>query len=153
MGRVLRVAYILCGFILFLQMTWPADLGAFYISETQTFQEGPYTFKMEVQVYGRGNPKKNPIRITSLKVKIKNGKGSPQALRVKAIRAYSGPQIHSDIETLGYTISPAQWVTKFYRLRKAQQPLLSDKGFFQIDFEGFAIRFNPRDRQFLGPTK
>ncbi len=153
MGRLLRTAGLVGGFALFLQMAWPGNLGAFFISETRTFQEGLYTFKMEVQVYGRGNMKKNPIRITSLKVKIKNEKASSQILRVKAIRAYSEPQMHSDIETRGYTISPAQWVTKFYRLPKTHQPLLSNEGFFQIDFENFAIRFNPRNRQFLGPGK
>jgi hypothetical protein len=148
MRRKLGIAGLAVGWGFFLIMMWPANLDAFYISETQEFQKGPYTFKMEIQVYGRGSPKKNPLRVTSVKVKIKNKKASSEALKVKAIRAFTAADTHRDIETLGYTISPSQWVTKFYRLPKDKQPLLSGDGFFQVDFERFAVRFSPRDRQF-----
>ncbi len=141
-------ALVITGF--FLTVAGTADVHAFYISETQQFQQGPYAFKMEIQVYGRGNSKKNPMRITSVKVKIKNEKASSEILKVRAIRAYTAAETHSDIETFGYTISPAQWVTKFYRLPKKRQPLLPRDGFFEIDFEKFVVRFSPRDRQFEG---
>ncbi len=150
MTRKLRIAGLVVSFSLFLIWIWPADLDAFYISETRQCRQGSYTFKMEIQVYGRGSPKRNPMRVTSVKVKIKNEKASCEVLKVKAIRAFSGADVHSDIETLGYTISPAQWVTKFYRLPKERQPLVSLDGFFEIDFEQFAVRFSPRDRLFQG---
>jgi hypothetical protein len=150
MSRRLRIAGLAVAWGFFLFTMWPENLDAFYISETQDFQKGPYTFQMEIQVYGRGSPKKNPLRVTSVKVKIKNKKASPEPLKVVAIRAYSAADTHSDIETLGYTISPSQWVTKFYRLPKEKQPLLNRDGFFEVDFERFAVRFSPGNRQFQG---
>ncbi len=150
MSRKLCIAGVLVITGFFFSAMQPADLNAFYISETQQFQQGPYTFKMEIQVYGRGSPKKNPMRITSVKVKIKNEKASSEILKVRAIRAFCATETRNDIETLGYTISPAQWVTKFYRLPKDKQPLFNRDGFFEVDFEKFTVRFNPRDRQFQG---
>ncbi len=146
-----KVCAILLAWGFLMATIWAPGLGAFYISEVQKFQEGLYTFKMEVQVYGRGSMKKNPLRVTSFKVKIKNEKSSFHNLKIKSIRAYPVPERHSELETLGYTISPAQWVTKYYRFKKEQQPLLTTQGFFQIEFEDFSIRFNPCQRQFQGP--
>ncbi len=117
------------------------------------FSEGPYLFKMEVQVYGSGSPKKNPMPMTSLKVKIKNDRASSKPLVVKSIRAYLDPQIYQDIETKGYPISPAQWVTKYYRLPKRNQPLMGEQASIEIAFDTFTIRFKPRERKFQGPIK
>ncbi len=146
--RKLKIAGILGALGLFLMGAWSGNAGAFYISETKEFHEGPYTFKIEIQVYGRGSPKRNPMRITSVKVKIKNEKASSDVLRVVGIRAFPASDTRRDIDNLGYAISPAQWVTKFYRLPKERQPLFSRDGFFQVEFEKFAIRFSPRDRRF-----
>ena len=60
------------GLTLFLQTTLFSDLWAFTVVETRNFREGSLTFKIEVQVYGRGNLKKGPLTMSSLKVKIKN---------------------------------------------------------------------------------
>jgi hypothetical protein len=153
MVRFLRMAFMAGGLTLFLQLIPVTDLGAFTIIEKKIVQDGPYAFKMEVQVYGRGNFKKGPVRMTSLKVKIKNEKASPEILKVKTIRVYPEPKIHTDVETLGYSISHGKWVTKFYRLPKEKQPILSDNGYVEISFENFAIQFNPRERKFQGPLR
>lgn len=139
--------------MLFVLLLLSADLWAFTIIQASNFKEGSYTFKMEVQVSGRGAVKKVPLRMTSLKVKIKNEKASSGVLKVHAIRAYLEPKVYRDLETLGYSISPGQWVTKFYRLRKEKQPLLGEEGHIEIAFENFTIRFNPRERKFHGPLK
>ena len=153
MVRVLRIARMALGFTLFVPLVLTADLWAFNIVETSHFKEGPYTFKMEVQVNGRGSIKKAPFRITSLKVKIKNEKASSEILKVKTIRVYTDPVVYTDIETRGYAVSPTQWVTKYYRLRKEKQPLVTDKGFIEINFENFAVIFSPQERRFLTPFR
>lgn len=149
MVRFLRIASVGCGFMLFVLLLLSADLWAFTIIQASNFKEGSYTFKMEVQVSGRGAVKKVPLRMTSLKVKIKNEKASSEILKVKTIRVYTEPGAYIDIETRGYSVSPNQWVTKYYRLRKERQPAVSDKGFIEINFENFAVTFSPRERQFL----
>jgi hypothetical protein len=153
MVRFLRIAVMACGLALCLQMIPSNNLWAFSINETKIVKESPYAFKMEVQVYGRGNLKKGPVRMTSLKVKIKNEQASPEILKVKTIRIYPEPKIYTDIETLGYSISHGKWVTKFYRLPKQKQPILSTNGYVEIGFENFAIQFNPRERKFEGPIR
>jgi len=153
MVRVFRIARMALGFTLFVPLVLTADLGAFTIVEASHFKEGPYTFKMEVQVNGRGSIKKAPFRITSVKVKIKNEKASSEILKVKTIRVYTDPVVYTDIETRGYAVSPTQWVTKYYRLRKEKQPLVNDKGFIEINFENFAVIFSPRERRFLTPFR
>ena len=153
MIRFLRVAFMALGFTLFLQMIPLPDLWAFTIIEKKIVKESPYAFKMEVQVYGRGNLKKGPVKMTSFKVKIKNEKAGSEILKVKTIRLYPGPTIARDVETVGYSISPGKWVTKYYRLGKDKQPILSDQGYIEISFENFAIQFNPRERKFQGPLK
>ena len=153
MVRVLRIARMALGFTLFVPLVLTADLWAFTIVETSNFKEGSYTFKMEVQVNGRGSIKKAPFRITSLKVKIKNERASSEILKVKTIRVYAEPMVYTDIETRGYSVSPTQWVTKYYRLRKEKQPLVSDRGFIEITFEKFAVIFSPRERRFLAPFR
>ena len=153
MVRFSRIALLVLGFTLFVPLILPADLWAFTIIETHNFKEGPYIFKMEVQVSGRGSIKKTPIRITSLKVKIKNEKANSEILKVKTIRVYTDERVYSDIETRGYSVAPNQWVTKYYRLRKEKQPALSDKGFIEINFENFTVLFSPRERKFLGPFR
>jgi hypothetical protein len=131
----------------------PGNLAAFYsISETRIFSDGPYAFKMEIQFNGTGTSKK-PLQMSSLKVKIKNDRASSEVLKVKTIRAYPETNVFQDIETLGYPISPGQWVTKFYRLSKGKRPVLSDRGFIEIAFENFTIQFYPRERRFSGPTR
>lgn len=153
MVRILRIALMAFGFMLFVPLILSADLWAFTIIQTSNFKEGPYTFKMEVQVYGRGSAKKAPLRITSLKVKIKNEKASSEILKVKTIRVYTEPGAYTDIQTRGYSVSPSQWVTKYYRLRKEKQPAVSDKGFIEINFENFTVTFSPWERRFLAPFR
>lgn len=153
MVRVLRIAVMALGFTLFLPLVLTANLWAFTISETSNFKEGPYTFKMAVQVNGRGSIRKAPFRITSLKVKIKNEKASSEILKVKTIRVYMEPMVYTDVETRGYSVSPSQWVTKYYRLRKEKQPIVSDKGFIEISFENFTILFSPQEHRFLAPFR
>jgi hypothetical protein len=138
---------------LFIQMVLVSDLRAFTIIENKMFSEGPYLFKVEVQVYGRGSAKKNPMIVNSVKVKIKNDRASSKILTVKSIRAYIDPIVYKDLETKAYPISPSQWVTKYYRLPRDKRPLLGEQGFIQIVFDGFAIHFNPRERKFQGPLK
>lgn len=151
MVRSVRILGMTVGVVLVLQMFLISELGAFSIIESRMFSEGPYLFKMEVQVFGSGSSKKNPMKMTSLKVKIKNDRASSKNLTVKSIRAYLDPQVYQDIETQGYPISPAQWVTKYYRLSKGKQPLLGEQASIEIAFESFTIRFKPRERKFQGP--
>ena len=153
MIRCLRIAVMALGFALLVPWVLSADLWAFTITEDSHFKEGAYTFKMEVQVSGRGSIKKAPFRITSLKVKIKNERASSEILKVKTVRVYRDPSVYTDIETRGFSISPTQWVTKYYRLRKEKQPLVSDKGFIEIAFEDFAVIFSPQERRFFPPVR
>jgi hypothetical protein len=153
MVRVLRISLIALGFALFVPPLLAADLWAFTIVETSNFREGPYSFKMEVQVNGRGSLKKAPFRITSLKAKIKNERASSEVLKVKTIRVYTDPAVYTDVETRGFSVSPTQWVTKYYRLRKGAQPLVHAKGFIEIAFENFAVIFIPQERRFLAPSR
>jgi hypothetical protein len=141
------------GLTISLQTILFADLWAFTVIEKKNFREGSLPFKMEVQVYGRGNLKKGPITMSSLKVKIKNEKAGPENLKVKTIRVYAQPNVYLDLETLGYSISPRQWVTKYYRLKKNKQFILNESGYIEIIFENFSILFNPRQRNFQGPLK
>jgi len=134
-----------------LQMALLPDLWAFSITESRIFSEGPNLFKIEVQVNGRGRVKKRPSQISSLKVKIKNEKASSAILKVRTVRIYTQSNVYQDIETVGYSITPGQWVTKYYRLRKEKQPLMSDEGYVEIAFENFAILFHPWERRFSGP--
>jgi hypothetical protein len=135
------------------QMALSPDLSAFTIIENKIFAEGPFLFKLEVQVYGGGSSKKPPLRVNSVKIKIKNERASSKTLEVKAVRAYLNPQAYQDIETRGYPITPGQWVTKYYRFPKEKRPLLEEQGFIQIAFDGFTIAFNPREHRFQGPMK
>ena len=151
MTRLGRPRWLALAIFLFLPIFLIPDLWAFSLTENKMFSEGPYLFKMEVEVNGRGSPKKSPMRMTSLKVKIKNDRASSRSLTVKSILAYLDPQIYQDIETKGYPITPAQWVTKYYRLPKGKQPLLGEQASIEIAFDTFIIRFNPRDRKFQGP--
>jgi len=153
MDRFLRIAPILLGFPLLLQMVLPTDLWAFSIIEEKKFNENSYVFRLEIQVYGSGKLKKGMLRISSLKVKIKNENAGSGILQVKTIRAYQQPSVFQDIETRGFCVSPAQWVTKYYRLRKEKQPLLSNSGYIEVAFQNFSIQFNPRQRKFHGPIK
>ncbi len=136
-----------------LSMVFAGDLLAFSINETRIFSTGPYAFKMEISINGTGSLKKRPLKMTSLKVKMKNDRASSEILRVKTIRAFTVEKVYQDIETQGFTISPAQWVTKYYRLRKEKQPTFSERGYIEIAFENFTIQFNPRERKFQGPIK
>jgi len=136
-----------------LQMALSPDLLAFTIIETKAFNEGPFQFRLEVQVYGRGSARKLPMTVKSIKVKIKNETRSAKTLEVKTVRAYLDRQVYQDIETRGYPVTPGQWVTKYYRISKDKRPLLGEQGFVQVAFDGFTITFSPRDRKFLGPLK
>ncbi len=153
LGSFLRAGSTALGATLFLFFFFIPHLWAFTVIEERMFSEGPYLFKMEVQVFGQGRTKKNPMSMTSLKVKIKNDRASSKTLQVKAIRAYSQPQVFQDMETKGFPITPAQWVTKYYRLPKKKYLLLEEGAFIEIAFDTFTIRFNPRERKFQGPIK
>lgn len=144
----MRVFCIFLGLTFFLCLFFPADLRAFYSSEKIIFSRGAYNFQMEVQVSGNGSLKKKLIQLSSFKVKIKNEKTRSGILKVKNIRAFSAPSVYSDIETLGFVVSPGNWVTKFYHMRRNQKPLLGEEAYIQIAFEGFTIQFNPWERKF-----
>jgi hypothetical protein len=148
-----RSLLIALGVALSLSTWLSSELHAFSITEKKMFTQGPYLFQLEVQVSGRGRSKKNPMKMTALKVKIKNDRASSQTLMVKSIRAYLDPRIYQDIETAGYPITPGQWVTKYYRLPKEKQPLLGNEGLIEIVFDAFTIRFKTRERKFQGPAK
>ena len=153
MNRACKRVGLALGFIFLLQMILANPLWALRVIESKIFRDGPYVFKMEVQVYGPQSLKKNPLKITSLKVKIKNTRESSTILRVQNIRVRPEPQIFQDIETKGYPISPGQWVTKYYRLPKGNQPILREGGSIEIIFDNFTIMFDPRSRKFQGPSK
>ncbi|MBM4332896.1 MAG: hypothetical protein FJ117_17065 [Deltaproteobacteria bacterium] len=153
MARLLRAACISLGLMLFGQIGLASDLHAYSVVEAKIFREGPYAIKLELQVSGPGSLQKEQIQISSLKVKIRNEKASSEVLKIKNIRAFQEPQVYKDIETKGYSVSPGQWVTKFYRLPKGKRPLLSDRGFIEIAFDNFTVQFNPRERKFKGPFK
>jgi hypothetical protein len=149
--RLLRTLCIVFGFFFFFQLAFSPGLWAFTIIEKKTFKEGSFLFRLEVQVYGSGSAKKIPLRVNSVKVKIKNERASSKVLEVKAVRAYLEPQVFQDLETRGYPVSPGQWVTKYYRFPKEKRLFLGEKGFIQIAFDGFTLAFNPRERKFQGP--
>ena len=149
----LRALSLALGVLLFLHFFFLPDLWAFTIIEQAIFTEGPYRFRMEVQVYGRGKAKRNPMEMTSLKVKIKNTRASSEDLEVKSIRVCPQPRVYHDLETKGFPITPAKWVTKYFRLPKEKQILLSEGAYIEIVFATFTIRFNPRNRNFQGPIK
>jgi hypothetical protein len=152
-ARFIRSLCPALGIAMSLYILLAPDLWAFSITENKMFSDGPYLFKMEIQVNGRGSLKKNPMPMTSLKVKIKNDRASSNTLAVRSIRTYLDPQVYQDIETKGYPIAPAKWVTKYYRLSKTKQPLLGAEPSIEIAFDTFTIRFYPRERKFQGPIK
>jgi len=154
--RLIRRLGILCAaFAAFfsLQIVLSPGLPAFTIIENKVFTEGPFQFRLEVQVYGRGSAKKLPMSVSSVKVKIKSEKRSSETLEVKAVRAYLDRQVFQDLETKGYPVTPGQWVTKYYRFPRGKRPLLGEQGYVQVAFDGFTITFSPRERKFLGPLK
>ena len=149
--RRVSVSAVLLGF--FLSFLLISELWAFSATESKLFHQGPFAFKLEIYLHGNGSLKKqNPIPISSLKIKMKNEKASSEVLRVKAIRIYLAPSVFRDIETREFSVSPGQWVTKHFRLRKEVQPLLGEKGYVEVVFENFSIQFNPRERKFFGPV-
>lgn len=149
--RRVSVCALLTLFLLSLIMT--SELWAFSASASQLFHQGPFAFKMEISLTGNGSLKKmNSLPITSLKIKMKNEKASSGVLKVKAIRVYTDPSVFRDIETREFSVSPGQWVTKYFRLRKEVQPLLGEKGYVEVAFENFSIQFHPRERKFHGPV-
>jgi hypothetical protein len=149
--RPVSVSAVLLGLLLFCFPV--SEARAFSASESKLFHHGPYAFKMEISLNGNGSLKKaNPIPVSSLKLKIKNEKANSEALKVKTIRVYLAPGVFRDIETRDFSVTPGQWVTKYFRLRKETQPLLGEKGYVEIGFENFSIQFHPRERKFHGPV-
>jgi len=153
MVPLLRNALFALGLLFLVQVSFSSDLQAFSIAEKKIFRQGSYTLKLEIQVSGPGKLRKNPVQLSSLKVKIKNERASSEVLKVKTIRVYQEPKVYKDIEIREYSISPGQWVTKYFRLPKGKKPFLSDQGFIEIVFENFTIQFSPRERKFQGPLK
>lgn len=138
-------------FLLPIPMT--SELWAFSASASQLFHQGPFAFKVEISLTGNGSLKKtSPLPITSLKIKMKNEKASSEVLKVKAIRIHTNPGVFRDIETREIPISPGQWVTKYFRMRKQVQPVLGEKGYVEVIFENFSIQFHPRERKLYGPA-
>jgi len=153
MAPYLKRAFLALGLIIILQVGLSPDLSAFSVSDNKIFAEGPYAFKLEIQVSGKGSLKKAPNSISALKVKIKNERASSEVLKVKSIRVFQESSVYRDIETREFTIAPGQWVTKYYRLSKRPKPILSEKGFIEVTFGNFIIRFYPREKKFQGPIK
>ena len=148
MVRPLSKALFALGLLGFMPIGFSSDLQAFSVAETQMFRQDRYIFKLEVQAAGPGKLRREMIQLSSLKVKIKNERASSEVLKVKAIRAFQEPPIFKDIETRSFSISPGQWVTKYYRLSKGRKPFLSERGFIAIVFENFTIQFSPQERKF-----
>lgn len=148
-------SFAICLLLVFLlQTALPAKLQAFSISKSKIFTEGDYTLQMEIQISGRNvGKKRGPFKMSSLKVKIKNKRASSDSLKVRAIRVHLSPNSHQDMETKGYSISPGQWVTKYFRLPEENRPIIGEEGYIEIVFDHFTIRFNPRDRTFQEPSK
>jgi hypothetical protein len=153
MARFFKLVGSAFSILFLMQAIQGNELYAYSISETGYFSEGSYAFILEIQVYGNGSIKKKPIHLSSVKFKIKNDKASSEVLKVKRIRIYPEEKIFQDIETIGYFISPGQWVTKYYRLRKEKQVSLSETGYIEIAFEKFTILFKVREHKFQGPLK
>ncbi len=153
MIRVEKVSAIAFFIALLLSISFPAPVAAFSSSETTTFHQGPFAFKIEISVKGDGSLKKQaPLPITSIKLKMKNDRASSEVLRIKAIRVYASPTVFREVKTREFAVSPGQWVTKYFRLRKNSQVLLEEKGYIEIAFENFVIQFHPRERKFSGPA-
>jgi hypothetical protein len=153
MIRPVGIFAIALSISLFLPSFAAPELWAFTASEKQTFHHGPFAFRIEMTVKGNGSLKKqNPIPITSLKVKMKNERASSESLKVKTIRVYFVPNVFRDVATREFTVTPGQWVTKYFHLRKDLQPLLGERGYIEVAFENFVIQFYPRERKFSGPV-
>lgn len=153
MGRLLRIGAAAFAFTFLLHIFLSPPLFAFSASESRVFKEGPYSFRMEVQFRARGSLKKKTCRLTSVKVKIKNDQGSSAALKVRSVRAFSDAKVYGDIETLGFSVVPGNWVTKFYRLKKHKQPLIYEDGYVEVAFDNFRILFLPWERRLQGPIR
>lgn len=138
--------------IIFGQLIFNGELLAYAIAERKIFAVGSYAFKLEIQISGKGSFKKSrSLPVTSLKVKIKNERASSEVLKVKAIRIFQDPAVYQDIETKIFRISPGQWVTKYFRLSRRGNHLITAQGFVAIEFEDFSVRFYPWARKFQGP--
>lgn len=153
MSRYLQIVSATLGFVLLWPIVVKANLWAFSVVERANFREGSFSFKMELQVSGSGRLKKGPVRISAIKVKIKNERASPGVLQVKTIRAYQESSVYKDIETIGFSVAPGQWVTKFYQMRRENRPFLNDQGYLEVAFQKFTIQFDLRQRKFSGPFK
>jgi len=153
MTRFRRVAASALLLLFLLPLFLTSELWAFSASASQLFHQGPFAFKVEISLSGNGSLKRtNPLPITSLKIRMKNEKASSEVLKVKAIRLYTTPSVFRDIETREFSVSPGQWVTKYFRLRKEVRPILGEKGYIEVTFENFSIQFDPRERKFQGPV-
>lgn len=148
-----KICFLL-GTIIFGQLIFAPPLMAYSVAENKIFAIGPYAFKLELQVAGKGSFKKNPaLPVSSLKVKIKNERASSEILKLKAIRIFQEAEVYQDIETQGFIISPGKWVTKFYRLSRRVNVLVTKRGFIAMEFENFSIRFYPWEKKFQGPLE
>lgn len=153
MTRFCRASLSVLFFFFLLSLFTASELLAFSTSASRLFHREPLAFRIEISLSGDGNLKKpKPLSISSLKIKVKNEKASPEALKVKAIRIYTTPGVFRDVETQEFSISPGQWVTRHFRMRKPVQPVLGEKGYVEVVFEKFSIQFYPREKKFQGPV-
>ncbi len=150
--RVKKLSLI-SGITFLLLLIFNKALLAYSVTESKIFAVGPYAFKLEIKISGKGNLKKSSVLpVSSLKIKIKNDRASSQVLKVKAIRIFQDPTVHQDIETKAFVIPPGNWKTKFFRLSRRGSHSITPQGFIAIEFENFSIRFRLWERKFQGPN-
>lgn len=144
----LKKLLLLLGITFLFQLMFNNELFAYSVTESKIFAVGPYAFKLEIQISGKGNLKKSSsLPISSLKIKIKNDRASSQDLKIKAIRIFQEPMVHQDVETKAFIIPPGKWATKYFRLSRRGNHSITTQGFISIEFENFSVRFQVWERK------
>jgi len=145
--------HLILGITFLFQFIFNPDLLAYSVAESKIFAVGPYAFKLEIQISGKGNLKKSSsLPVSSLKIKIKNDRASSQALKVKAIRIFQEPMVYQDVETKAFVVPPGKWTTKYFRLSRRSNHSITPQGFISIEFDNFSVRFRLWERKFQGPN-
>ncbi len=145
--------YLISGITFLFLLIFNKTVSAYSVTESKIFAIGPYAFKLEIHISGKGSFKKSSmLPVSSLKIKIKNDRASSQDLKVKAIRIFQEPTVHQDIETKAFVIPPGNWKTKYFRLSRRGHHFITPQGFIAVEFENFSIRFRLWERKFQGPN-